>query len=131
MLTTNRATKTVASDQKQLKQLHDYAALGRGFRIPLTFHVKHRPGAHEGADLIRLFLLSVAQPVFFGNCRSRTRVCSQFIHIQGKASCYDENGGLPAGFSVFRGTFFRGVPSYLYVEYCGGPQRKSKGDIKR
>jgi hypothetical protein len=40
---TRRATKTVASDQKQLKQLLDYAALGYGFRMLLTFHVKHRP----------------------------------------------------------------------------------------
>ena len=32
VLTTNRATKTVASDQKQLKQLHDCAALGYQFR---------------------------------------------------------------------------------------------------
>ena len=29
--------------EEQLKQLLDCAALGCGFRMPLTFHVKHRP----------------------------------------------------------------------------------------
>lgn len=48
------ATKTVAFDQKQLKQLLDCVVLGRGFKMLLTFHVKrfaaHVSVSHETKD---------------------------------------------------------------------------------